>query len=190
MTDQVITISASQAVPHGFKLVDVSQKGNERWRLLSPAVNSNVWCYGNLSSYCMQNAWMFSQVYADMDNNGVPKPEWYDFRDKGFRRKAAVFKLKIAGGKEPLYTYWNNVKYKKIEARKYIYVPLYLRSIKGSQQMKQLKKMYLDGIKLAIRDTNTYPDKPYEEILNDPHAVFGHGMVIKNELEKMKNDEI
>lgn len=185
MTDQVVMLTMRDAVPHGYKLIDVSSKGKERWRLLSPAVRSDVWCYSSLSSVCMQNAWVYSQVYEDMDDGGVPKPEWYDLRDKGFSRKAPVFKFRIAAGKEPLYTWWNNVRYEKIEARKYVYVPLYLRSIKNSQQMKQLKKMYADGVKLAIRDFNEYPHKSYEEILNDVNAAFGHGLVIKNELEKL-----
>lgn len=182
---QIILIGMQDRIPSDRKLIDVSYKGTEKWKLLSPAIPSHVWCYGSLSAVCMQNAWMYSLVFKEHDNGGVPSPEWYDYRDKGFRRKTAVFNLKLAeAGKKPLYVYWNNTRFGLREARKHIYIPLYHRSIKNSQAMKELRKLYRDGHRLAIRDFNHYPigDKTFDEILRDLNSPFGHVLVLWNDL--------
>lgn len=185
MSDQVIIIGTNDPIMGDRKLIDVTSKGKEKWKLLSTSIISNVWCYGSLSSVCMQNAWMYSLVYKEHDNGGQPTEEWHLLRDKGFRRKTAVFNLKVAeAGKQPLYVFWNNTRFGLREARKHVYIPLYHRSIKNSQAMKELRKLYRDGHRLAIRDFNHYPigNKTFDEILRDLNSPFGHALVLWNDL--------
>lgn len=186
MKDQVITIGMRDKYDPTYKLINVTSKGTEKWKLLSPSVVSDVWCYSSLSARTMQNAWVYSQVYEEMDDHGVPKnPEWYDWRDRGFARKNATY-YPMGGRKDlkPLYTHWGDAFYGKLEARKHIYIPLYHRSLRNNQAMKHLRKLYKDGVKLAIRDFDCYPmgDKTFEEILRDTDAPFGHGFVLWNDL--------
>lgn len=190
---QVITLSMKSKVPNGYKLINVTIKGTEKYRLLSPAMISNVFCYSSLSSVCMQNAWTYSQVYPDHDDGGVPKyrPEgndWYTWRDRGFARKTATY-YPMSGDRtqKPLYTWFNESYFAPVEARKYVFCTLYLRSIRGNQAMKHLQKLYRDGVKLAIRDFDAYlmaDGETYEDVLHNLDRPFGCAFVIKNELER------
>lgn len=177
--DQVITIGYRDRVPYGYKAVNCTSKSDDKYKLLSPFMTSNPYCYAGLSAKNVENAWQFSKVYPEYDDNGVPTPQWYLWRDAGFANYFA-HRYPMGKGAKPLYSWWNGNIYGYVEARKNIYAPIYENSIKDTNVFLGLKQEYLKGTKICIQDFDTYPleGATYLDAINNPLKPFGHGFVI------------
>lgn len=182
---QVITVKYSDYNPKGYKIIDPTSHGKDQYRALSPFFKSNIYCYGGLSSHNVENAWQYSKVYAKHDSNGQPSPEWYAWRDSGFKSSYAN-RYPMGRGVNPLYTWWNNIKYGYVEARKNIYIPIYERSVEKLEAFYSLQKEYEKGTMLAIKDFDVYrfdlDNLTLKDVLNDPTKKYGHGYVLLNML--------
>lgn len=179
MDEQLILLRYRQKPPEGYHLVDLSDVSKQIWKRLSPAIISNVYCYGGLSSKTMHNAWTYSHVYPEHDDGGKPNADWYTWRDTGFSREKAI--IKPMKDSKPIYIWWNGVRFGEIEARKNIYIPLYLRSIKNSQTFKELRRLYERGNKLALKEWHSYPlddGKTSKDALNDISRNFSYAFIV------------
>lgn len=183
---QVITISHKEKLPPGYKLIYCTSYSKDKYRQLSPFMITNPYCYAGLSAKSVENAWQFSKVYPEhVDSEGNPTPEWFTWRNKGFNYYKP-FRYPMGKGAVPLYSWWNGGKYKYIEARKRIYIPLYELSVKSNPIFVSLKKDYERGELLAIKDFDVYrfdlDNLTLNEVLNDPTKKYGHGYVLLNML--------
>ena len=181
MSSQIVLIRYGDKVPQGYKLIESTSRGKDLYKNLSPFLIKNVYCYKDLYAKNVENAWQFSKVYTQHDNNGEPKEEWYKWRDEGFQDKLA-HRYPMGKGVVPLYSWWDGIKYMYVEARKNIYVPLYRDNVQHTITYSYLRREYTSGTLLAIRDFDVYTEE-YEVALNNPNKKFGHGFILKKMLE-------
>lgn len=180
--EQVITVQYRDKIPKGYKIINCTTQSKDEYRRLSPFMTTNPYCYAGLSAKSVENAWQYSKIYPEYaDENGDPTPEWFKWRDKGFSYYKAI-RYPMGKGAIPLYSWWNGARYKYIEARKRIYVPLYELSIKNNPVFISLKREYEKGTLLAIRDFDVYrldlEGLTVKDAINNPDKKFGHGFVL------------
>ena len=187
--NQLITISYKDELPDGYREINCTSQGTDKYRQLSPFMRSDIYCYDNLFAKNVENAWQFSKVYPEQDNSGVPSKEWFKWRDNGFNDTFA-HRYPMGKGKIPLYSYWDNKKYDYITARKNIYFPLFEKSIETHEVFLELLEDYKNGDMLAIRDFDVYRfdlmKMTFEKVVNNPKKKCGHGFVLYNMLIKNK----
>jgi len=178
---QVITISFKDSLPSGYKEINCTSRGFDKFKMLSPFINRNVSCYGDLVSKNMENAWQFSKVYPQHNLSGVPTQEWYEWRNRGFEDGFA-HRYPMGKGSIPLYSFWDNKKLGYIEARRQIYFPLYENSVKNTDIFAELQTEYNKGTLLAIRDFDVYridiSKISLKDVVDNPMKKAGHGFVL------------
>lgn len=144
-----------------------------------------------------------AETHVD-DEKEEPNEKYWAWREKGMNNKYAVrypvgFSMKNRSS--CLYSIWEGKKYDYIEARKNIYMPVYINLVKKHEKFKKLKKMLADGTNLLIvevdgpkeesldyykekygvaddfivNSTIEVTEKNMEIMLNDPKHAFGHG---------------
>lgn len=163
--------------------------------------NSGVW--SGLSPFILdaskylarrfENLWQFSKVYFDqVDPNGNPSKQWYEWRSRGFANDRAI-RYPKGKGTIPLYSYWNEKKLGYIEARKTIYVPIYAELVQNTPSFQRLKWWYEQGFDLVLRDYDGYDylklGLTLSDVINNPKRKAGHAFVLAGLLEN-KLDEM
>ncbi|MDD4120673.1 MAG: hypothetical protein PHG90_03720 [Clostridia bacterium] len=183
---KVIVINKYTRTPEGFMRIDCTS-GNRKWApFCSPFRLGPVQCYAGLESKNMENAWQFSKVYADqVDANGDPTPEYFEWRDKGYSNPDPI---RHPHEGKPLYIYWNGEKYGYIEARKKVYIPLYANAFVKGGGYKMLKDLLKDN-NIALADFDGYDFKAlglssYEDVINYEKRSLAHAFIIAMLLEK------
>lgn len=165
----------------GFENIVVMMKSHSPWYSLSPYSLNKDGCI-------MENMWQFQKVYPTVPKSiqkysryndtviwewpeedhiidEVIQPAYWIWREAGFNNKFAV--------RYPVgYKYKHTVKYaitqqggiplNYIEARKAIYLPLYMELAEKEERFRQLKTMYEKGVNLLIIEV----DGPHQESLN------------------------
>lgn len=181
---RIITISYNQPCPKGYIEVDCTSRSKE-WGGLSPFTQCDVELY-DIKAKNVENAWQFSKVYAQHDNNGTPNSNWFKWREKGLNDTYA-HRYPMGKGNKPLYSFFNGEKYSYVEARKNLYFPLYIQFCQNNPTFNRLKDLYQDGEQIAIRDFDVYylGDKDLIEAVNDPTRKAGHGFVLYHLLTNM-----
>jgi len=196
-----------------FESIVVMMKSHSVWYPLSPYfLKDDDGCI-------MENSWQFSKIYTKVpqtvqkysryDNtiiwqwpeedhiiDNIIQPAYWIWREAGFNNKYAV--------RYPVsFKYKHTVKYSLkdkegiplnyIEARKAIYVPLYIKLAKKEEKFRQLQKMHQKGVNLLIIEV----DGPHEESLdyykekyNVNHCFIKHNTMLatKENLDIMLND--
>lgn len=161
----------------------INTTSHSEWtRDLSPFLLGPCAMYDGLESLNMENAWQFSKVYADqVDIDHNPLPEWYKWRDKGIASKFA-YRYPKGKGAIPLYSYWNGEKLSYIEARKLIYIPLYVNAVKNTHGYKYLKKLYINGENIVLWDFDGYNhhklNMSLDDVLHCTTRKMGHAFVL------------
>lgn len=175
----IITLCYNEPLPDGFEEVNVTSRGD--YKSLSPFNKTDIYCYDNLFSKNVENAWQFSKVYKKYDNLGEPSEEWFKWRDKGFLDSWA-HRYPMGKGAIPEYSWWDGEKLGYIEARKNIYFPLYIKSIENNKDLEVLKEKVNKGKRLAIRDFDCYNFKKIKltlkDVINNPSLKAGHGFCV------------
>lgn len=193
--EPVIVLSKRERCPEGYTLVDcTSRNDNPVYKLgLSPFYLSDIPCYDGQVSKNMENAWQYSKVYPDMIGpDGEPTPDYFKWRNSGYNKLWAD-RYPKGKGAIPSYSYWKvNDEYVKlgyIDARKYIYIPLYACAVSKTDGYKKLKELYLekDG-KIALADFDGYNYLKYgmsmKDVVNDEKRKMGHAFVLAMMLEE------
>lgn len=146
-----------------------------------------------------ENAWQYSKVYPQLGHYGklskTETPKWFEWRKrgqtklrngKGIRTDSRVSKLKKVWrdtGKPwtPMHSRWGNEQLGYIEARKKIYVPEYLKLIRKTKTIKQLKKSQDSYLFIDLDGPPKVEElsgELLEKMLNDPNHLFGHGYCV------------
>lgn len=163
-------------VPEGAMAVDTTSRSKSPF---SPFLSG---CKHPIRANRMENAWQYSKVYTQHDNNGRPNEWWEKWRETGLNKFWAD-RYPAGKGAVPLYTWFNDQQLDYIEARKQLYVPLYrdmLQSDSAQYAMDNIVDM-LKRTDVYLRDFDGYndPNKTFEEILNDPTKKMGHSFVLR-----------
>jgi len=152
----------------GFLQIPAWSGGKGIYSQLSPFYLGPI-KYDGINVLTFENLWQFSKIYkTQVDTNGNPTQDWYDWRNKGFISPAERHPM----GKEvPLYSYFNGEKIGVVEARKKIYIPYYKELARKTPAYKELLTRLKAGQPLLLIE----PDGPS---LQD----FPEGMQFSREL--------
>ena len=178
----IYILGPNDAPPSGILTIDTTSKSGTYGRQLSPFLLGPVVLYDNHTSVTMENAWQYSKVYdihTDDENN--PSSEYWKWATAGWSSYRAK-RYPMGKGVTPLYSYWDGERLGYIEARKKIYIPLYVQAVTKTLEFKILqKKAARDSI--ALWDYDGYRHDLLKMSLNDvvhnPDRKMGHAFVLK-----------
>lgn len=182
----VYVLSYRDEQPEGVPLVNTTTRSKDWSRELSPMVLGPVVANGIICPN-MENAWQFSKVYPeDTDENGNPTDYYFRWRDNGYKDNWA-HRYPKGKGAIPLYSWWNGQKLGYIDARKKIYMPLYVNAVRKTQAWKKLQWMYDRHRALVLRDFDAYDHRKlgmgWKQVVHDPTRKMGHAFVLAMMLE-------
>lgn len=169
--------------------INVTTSGGPNGSLFSPMRLGPVKVYQGIHANCsaknVENAWQFSKVYPEHDNNGEPTKEWYDWRDKGFDDHWA-HRYPMGKGATPLYS-WVGRPIDYIQARKMIYTACYTTAVYDhiSEVFLKLVNIVKENEQITLLDYDVYPgttgdNLTFKEIINNPDVKMGHAYVLAN----------
>lgn len=170
---------------NGYKNINVctGQAKTSIWRQLSPMELGSIEFDELLPSgeivhrvvTNLENLWQASKVWKGEIDGDVPSKEWWERREKIWSDEKAHRRIKKG---KPLFSWWNNEKLNYDEARRKIYIPLYIKYIIQTEAYKRLEKMVDDG-----QDTHIigYDGRKFDCLwkeLKDLSKPFGHELVL------------
>lgn len=190
----IYVVGPRDKVPEGAKLIDVTTRGKSPF---SPMYNP---CDYPIRATRMENAWQYSKVYEEHDDNGKPNKKWYEWREKGLKKPWAD-RYPMGKGHKPLYA-WMELeffhmmsKYRTrpmgyIEARHDLYIPLYKNMLKNvEKELEQLTKL-CSMTDVALWDYDGYlTDDSFATILNNPDKKMGHAFVLREVIKGRLENE-
>ena len=191
MEIEVITYQDLQKIGCSKEDVVVTvSKSNDWSKGLSPFVLGPCRMYGNCQAKNVENAWQFSKIFPEFVDGDNIKPEYFDWRDKGWNDSYA-HRYPMGKGKIPLFSYWYGERLGYIEARKRIYIPLYFNAVKDTEAFKKLKEIYEEHKNLDkdlyLVDFDAYRHRElnmsYEDVINCSSRKMGHAFVLAIMLE-------
>ena len=165
------------------------------------------------TSLRFENYWQYTKVYPQLghiDEYNKPTSKWTKWRDDGFKKvkinnkkpqlpgkgirtppAVSSLKQKVRKGEikswAPSFAIHNNTSFKYIEARKSIYIPIYIELVKKQKVFQELYKKIQNGENVILIDIdgpplNLYPNgidveniKEIKSLLNNGKYPFGHG---------------
>jgi hypothetical protein len=179
---EIYVVSFRDKIPPGVAYIDTTSRSKSPF---SPFLSG---CKEPIRANRMENAWQYSKVYTQHDDDGQPNKEWSRWRYEGLNKFWAD-RYPCGRGAIPLYTWYNDQKLDYIEARKQLFVPLYRdmldnntvaqHEINGILQLLKRMDVYLQDF-----DGYNDPDKSFDEIINDPDKKMGHAFVLREVLKE------
>ena len=174
-------------------VINTTSRSTNWTKGLSPFVLEGGYLYDKYYAINIENAWQYSKVYKEyVDSNKNPTDEYFKWAKKGWASSYA-HRYPMGKGVIPLYSYWNGEKLTYVEARKKIYIPLYIRGALKSEAFQKLKNLYLTTDKdIYLLDFDGYnhvkegiSDK---DVVNDPDRKMGHAFVLYFMLTQYKEN--
>lgn len=154
---------------------------------LSPMFLGPCKLYGGHVSQTVENAWQYSKVYPKhVGSDGNPTPEYFEWAHDGWAQSRGC-RHPMGKDAKASYYWWDNRKLSRVEARKEIYVPLYV------QQVTKVSNRTFDALKtrwlmmkvnkkgtLYLMDVDDYDTTgmTLSQVLNNPSKSLGHGYVL------------
>lgn len=195
---KVISLFEKETDPNGI-YINTTSRAETLWETdLSPFYLGPCELYGGYRAVRMENAWQYSKVYPEFtDKDGNPTELYYEWANEGWSKSNAV-RYPMGKGKKPLYSVWADPtkKYPYVEARKKIYIPLYVRAVIKTKGFQNLKDLHQDICAFNCNQTRT-PEKKgtiylkdydayrHEEkgltltdVVNNPNKKCGHAFVL------------
>lgn len=180
----MIHVFPPRATPIGA-VVDVTSRGKDEFRSLSPFLLGPVRLYGNHVSQNVENGWQYSKVYASHDSWGAPNSAYWHWAEGGWGKTWAD-RYPMGKGSTPRYSWWDGESLGYVQARKSIYVPLYSSAV-PSGAIEKLRALHEQHGDLTIVDFDAYDHHALgmslEDVLGDPTRKMGHGFVLAMMLE-------
>jgi len=185
MSVKVISLFEKETDENGI-YVNTTSKAEHDWqRDLSPFYLGPCELYWDLTAQRMENAWQYSKVYPEHDDNGQPKEEYFDWANVGWNNPYAV-RYPMGKGKKPLYSWWGNKAYSYVKARRHIYVPLYVNAVAMTEGFRHLLKLYDESLishkTLYLKDYDAYRHEEkgmtLTDVLDNPDKKCGHAFVL------------
>lgn len=189
-------LNIRDAYLEGYKHLNVTSRAKDWGKELSPfflgPIETRIGYAKNV-----ENAWQFSKVYQDLAHwdsyKNVPTLTWYDFKYTGYQDGFA-HRYPAGKGKKPIGCWYPDPEgtYKLlsyVEARKEIYIPLYLQALRNSNVYFKLIEFITGNENIAFIDFDVYDHvqagDSLESIINDPHKKYGHGFVLAAEAQRI-----
>lgn len=159
--------------------------GSGRWSGLSPFV-LNASRYGSKN---FENLWQYSKVYPEfLDSDGnVDRGKWEEWRYYGFNSEKA-HRYPMGKGKIPCFSLWNGKRLGYIDARKKIYIPIYMELVAETDSFEQLRQVYhnsrisIEQPDLILLDYDAYDHAALgitlRDVANNPNKKCGHAFAL------------
>ena len=184
----IVVVNFDFKIPDDAEVINSTSSSKNYGRHLSPFYLGPVKLYGNYSSINVENGWQYSKVYSEYIEDGNPTIEYFRWAEKGWNSKTA-HRYPMGRDRVPEYCFWDGEKLSYIEARKNIYIPLYVNAVRNTSAFSILRDKYeyclSNNKKLYIQAYDSYnvesPD--YSKLLDNPNIKFGHGYVLAMILE-------
>lgn len=182
-------VSYQFKAPDQALVINTTSRSNDWSRGLSPFFCGPVALYDQFVSQNVENAWQYSKVYEYyLEDDGTVGERYFKWACAGWDSIRAE-RYPMGKGSYPLYSYWEGKQLSYVEARKNIYIPLYSESVRKTDAFTQLKKLYLTGQDLYLRDFDAHSLAPgsfnYWDLWNNPKIKVGHGYVLAMMLEDL-----
>ena len=172
----------------GTPVVNTTSRGT--WKGLSPFYIGPCPLYEDQGvSLNMENAWQYSKVYAQhVGPDGRPTPAYFEWARDGWSNQRAV-RYPMGRGVKPEFSWWGEehgqVSY--VEARKLIYIPLYVRAVSRTADFHRLRALYRTAGSLVLWDFDGWTSgMTFKAKLNDPSRPLGHGHILAALLERLE----
>jgi hypothetical protein len=175
----------AQNDPNGLYVFPTTHgKGGET--TLSPMMLGPCRLYGKVGSKSVENAWQYSKVYPQhVGVDGEPTTEYFEWASGGFSSIKAE-RHPMGKNAKPTFFWWDGQKLNRVEARKKIYVPLYVQRVFKCPYFHKLKKVWEEDIKpesertlyLMDFDAYEYGSMSLSDVLNNRAKSMGHGFVL------------
>jgi hypothetical protein len=181
--------------PKHYTVINTTSHNTYDWQIqLSPFILGPVDLYDNIISVNMENGWQFSKCYSEygslQDEN--PTLAYQSWAYRGWNDIKA-HRYPLGRDRKPLYAWWKGEKLGYIEARKKIYIPLYIQAVLKREAFIKLKQLHKER-DLALFDYDGYMsplfEKSMEEIINDSSKPMGHAFILKGLLENFDFSKI
>lgn len=159
-------------------------------RGLSPFYLGPCKLYGDYEARRMENAWQYTKVYKEhVGSDGDPTDEYFQWAWRGWKSDRA-HRYPMGKGAVPEYSYWDGKKMGYVEARKKIYIPLYIRAVLMTDAFSRLQQELILHKDLILWDYDAYDHRTlgmtYEQVMNCPDKKMGHAFVLAMMLEDKK----
>lgn len=168
--------------------INVTSNSASFGRYFSPFILGPVDLYSGYVSLNVENAWQYSKVYEQFNDNGKPNQEYWDWAEAGWLNKRAE-RYPMGKGSRPRYSWWSGKSLSYVEARKKIYVPLYREAVMDSGDFPKLQEYVNKYEDITIMDYDAYNHKQLgmtlDDVLNEPNRKMGHGFVLAMMLEEV-----
>jgi hypothetical protein len=170
-------------VDDSYEIIDTTSH-SKTWSVdLSPFYLGPVHLYQDRFAHNVENAWQYSKVYNEhLNSSGTPNEAWFKFATDGFLKQRAS-RYPMGKGAIPKFSYWNGKRLSYVEARKQIYIPIYAKSVVGTEAFYRLQRAFKKN-DLALFDFDGYLTEPFIDlrqfngIVNNPKMKMGHGFVL------------
>ena len=172
----------------GIPVITTVSRSNDPWsRHLSPFHLGPIKLYGKYSAKNVENGWQYSKVYKKhTDKNGDPTTDYFAWAQRGWANPRA-HRYPMGKGAIPEYSWWDGERLGYVDARKRIYVPLYLKAVADTDAWKKLKETHGKSPDIILWDYDAYDhhmlEMTYRDVLNDPTRKMGHAFVLAMMLE-------
>jgi len=185
----VRVLDYSHEIPDDGLVIDTTSRSADLAKFLSPFRIGPCLMYPPYYSVTMENAWQYCKVYLRHVDSAKQDPHegYFSWARNGWSMERAV-RYPMGKGAKPLYSYWNGYKLGYVEARKYIYLPLYLNAVHASGGLALLRRVCMNSGRLYLRTFDGYDHKlekmSYMDVLNNPRRRMGHGFALAIALEE------
>lgn len=183
----IYIIGPKYQVPEGAEVINTTSRSDTWSRGLSPFFLGPVDLYNGYKSINVENAWQFSKVYEYyLEEDDSVGERYFRWAQEGWNSIKA-HRYPMGRDTKPLYSYWNGEKLSYTEARKKIYIPLYVKALQKSFAFQKLKKIYEENRDLYLWDFDAHSLQPgtfdYWDLWNNPNIKVGHAYVLAMLLE-------
>ena len=191
----ILALNPREKVPDSFTVLNVTSRSKNWGKNLSPFFLGPIETK-NGTSQNVENAWQFSKVYREHTYESprnkllIPTNDWHDWMNSGFQDTYA-HRYPMGKGKIPVFSFYESKRMGYVEARKKIYIPLYLQGLRNSDYYIQFIDFVRDNKNIAFIDFDVYNNieskETLEEIKNNPKKRYGHGFVLAEEAQRILN---
>ncbi len=177
----------SQNLPDDANVINTTSRSHSWSVNLSPFFLGPVELYDGKTAKNMENAWQYSKVYSKfVDDKNTPTSEYFKWADEGWCENRAM-RYPMGKGAVPLYSYWNGEHLDYINARKKIYIPLYVNAIIKTEAFERLRDLHQSEKDIYLWDFDGYNHHSrgmsLTEVINSPRHKMGHAFVLAMILE-------
>lgn len=190
----LLVIGPKDTAPAGFEIINTTSKDKKGLgEQLSPFYLGPVQLYEDMVATNLENAWQFSKVYPEHFNQETKSilESYFIWAKKGWNDKFA-HRYPMGKGKIPLFSYWKTFnqqtnswdeqRWKYIDARMNIYIPLYAKLVYKTNAFKKLKTMLKFQHKIALWDFDGYDfekrNMTFKDVIFSEKYKCGHAFVI------------